>query len=33
MVSVDEKFMRLALDEARKGEFQTWPNPWVGPCW
>jgi diaminohydroxyphosphoribosylaminopyrimidine deaminase/5-amino-6-(5-phosphoribosylamino)uracil reductase len=30
MASVDEKFMRLALDEARKGEFQTWPNPWVG---
>ena len=26
----DEKFMRLALAEARKGEFQTWPNPWVG---
>ena len=22
--------MRLALDEARKGEFRTWPNPWVG---
>lgn len=22
--------MRLALIEARKGEFQTWPNPWVG---
>lgn len=28
--SVDEKFMRLALAEARKGENQTWPNPWVG---
>jgi diaminohydroxyphosphoribosylaminopyrimidine deaminase/5-amino-6-(5-phosphoribosylamino)uracil reductase len=26
----DEKFMRLAMVEARKGEFQTWPNPWVG---
>lgn len=22
--------MRLALDEARKGAYQTWPNPWVG---
>lgn len=22
--------MHLALREARKGEFQTWPNPWVG---
>jgi diaminohydroxyphosphoribosylaminopyrimidine deaminase/5-amino-6-(5-phosphoribosylamino)uracil reductase len=28
--SLDEKFMRLALAEARKGENQTWPNPWVG---
>lgn len=26
----DLKFMRLALAEARKGENQTWPNPWVG---
>jgi diaminohydroxyphosphoribosylaminopyrimidine deaminase/5-amino-6-(5-phosphoribosylamino)uracil reductase len=26
----DIKFMRMALDEARKGEHQTWPNPWVG---
>jgi diaminohydroxyphosphoribosylaminopyrimidine deaminase/5-amino-6-(5-phosphoribosylamino)uracil reductase len=30
MLSSDERFMRLALDEARKGEFRTWPNPWVG---
>jgi len=30
MASVDEKYMRMALAEARKGEFQTWPNPWVG---
>lgn len=29
-VSMDVKFMRMALDEARKGENQTWPNPWVG---
>jgi diaminohydroxyphosphoribosylaminopyrimidine deaminase/5-amino-6-(5-phosphoribosylamino)uracil reductase len=28
--SQDDKFMALALKEARKGEFQTWPNPWVG---
>lgn len=30
MLSADERFMGLALDEARKGEFRTWPNPWVG---
>ncbi|HTB22829.1 MAG TPA: bifunctional diaminohydroxyphosphoribosylaminopyrimidine deaminase/5-amino-6-(5-phosphoribosylamino)uracil reductase RibD [bacterium] len=29
-LSADERFMRLALNEARKGEFRTWPNPWVG---
>lgn len=27
---VDEKFMRLAFKEALKGQYQTWPNPWVG---
>jgi diaminohydroxyphosphoribosylaminopyrimidine deaminase/5-amino-6-(5-phosphoribosylamino)uracil reductase len=27
---LDEKYMKLALAEAKKGEFQTWPNPWVG---
>jgi diaminohydroxyphosphoribosylaminopyrimidine deaminase/5-amino-6-(5-phosphoribosylamino)uracil reductase len=26
----DLRFMRMALDEARKGEHQTWPNPWTG---
>ena len=30
MPNVDDKFMALALREARKGQFQTWPNPWVG---
>ena len=30
MASTDEKYMSLALKEARKGEFQTWPNPRVG---
>ncbi|MGH7443042.1 MAG: bifunctional diaminohydroxyphosphoribosylaminopyrimidine deaminase/5-amino-6-(5-phosphoribosylamino)uracil reductase RibD [bacterium] len=30
MAASDERFMRLALAEARKGEFKTWPNPWVG---
>ncbi len=30
MPKTDEQFMALALEEARKGEFQTWPNPWVG---
>jgi len=30
VATTDEKFMHLALKEARKGEFQTWPNPWVG---
>lgn len=30
MPPIDERFMRLALNEARKGEFRTWPNPWVG---
>jgi diaminohydroxyphosphoribosylaminopyrimidine deaminase/5-amino-6-(5-phosphoribosylamino)uracil reductase len=30
MTKSDERYMELALAEARKGEFQTWPNPWVG---
>jgi diaminohydroxyphosphoribosylaminopyrimidine deaminase/5-amino-6-(5-phosphoribosylamino)uracil reductase len=30
VATTDEKFMRLAFKEARKGEYQTWPNPWVG---
>lgn len=26
----DEKWMALALKEALKGQFRSWPNPWVG---
>ncbi len=30
VTSLDQKWMRLALREAAKGQWLTWPNPWVG---